>query len=289
MKSEPLPLHQLKTYSLKGRSSLVAKAAFAEAVDPPKGAVAALRRTLPEILGAKALLGLADAIAAAGKIGAPCLWGLGGHVLKVGLTPLLQDLIQRGHVQGIALNGSGTIHDLELAMIGATSEDVQSAITDGSFGMAQETAAFLNAAVSDGARQNLGFGESVGRAIANSDLPHKELSLLAFAFEHQVPVTVHVTVGADIVHMHPSADGAAIGQTSLQDFRRFTQLVTGLEGGVYLNWGSAVTLPEVFLKAVSTARNLGFALQQFSTANLDQIAHYRPRVNVLQRPRWSGL
>ncbi len=212
------------------------------------------------------------------------VWGLGGHVLKVGLSPLLLDLMERGFVQGIALNGAGAIHDAELAMIARTSEDVASSIRDGSFGMARETADFLNSAVRDGSKQGLGFGEAVGRAIDAERLPHRELSLLAACARRKIPATVHVTLGADIVHMHPSADGAAIGATSLKDFRDFCAVVAGMEGGAYLNWGSAVTLPEVFLKAVSVARNLGHPLNRFLTANFDQLPHYRPKVNVLQRP-----
>jgi hypothetical protein len=169
-------------------------------------------------------------------------------------------------------------------MIGATSEDVAEALKDGSFGMARETADFVNRAVAAGAAQGRGFGESIGRAILDQGLPHPELSVLASAVERGIPATIHVTLGADIVHMHASADGAAIGAASLYDFRRFAGLVTGLQGGVYFNVGSAVTMPEVFLKAVSMARNLGHVLDRFTTANLDQLAHYRPRVNVLQRP-----
>jgi hypothetical protein len=281
---DELPVERLRTYRLADRPSLVSKAAFAKAVDPPAGAVAALLQSLPDILGARALRRLAEALVTAHRGQHRILWGMGGHVLKVGLSPLLLDLMERGFVQGVALNGAGAIHDLELALIGSTSEDVAASLQDGSFGMAEETAEFLNAAVTKGAGQGLGFGAAVGQAIDREQLPHRHYSVLAGAWRRGVPATVHVTLGADIVHMHASADGAAIGASSLRDFRRFGGLVAGMQYGAYLNWGSAVTLPEVFLKAVSMARNLGHPLNQFTTANIDQLAHYRPRVNVLQRP-----
>jgi hypothetical protein len=182
------------------------------------------------------------------------------------------------------MNGAGAIHDAELALIGATSEDVGSALKDGSFGMARDTAEFLNGAVKRGAKDGLGFGAAIARAIDESGAKFKDLSVLWNCARRNVPATVHVTLGADIVHMHASADGAAIGAASLADFRRFAELVAKLEGGVYLNVGSAVTLPEVFLKALAVARNLGFKVEEFTTANFDQLPHYRPRVNVLDRP-----
>jgi hypothetical protein len=283
-RSGPLPLEKLRTYALRDRRNLVSSAGFARAEAPPPGAVAALLAAIPDVLGGRTLRALAAAMVAARRSDAPVLWGLGAHVLKVGLSPLLVDLLERGFVQGVALNGAGAIHDVELALIGATSEDVGSALKDGSFGMARETAAFLNEAVSAGARDGLGFGAAVGRAIDSAALPHRELSLLWNCRRLAVPATVHVTVGADIVHMHASADGAAIGAASLADFRRFADEVATREGGVYFNVGSAVTLPEVFLKALAIARNLGCRVERFTTANLDQLPHYRPRVNVLDRP-----
>ncbi len=281
---DPVPLEKLKTYALADRPSLVSEAEFATPRLPPPGAVQALLETMPDIYGARSLRRLAAALRVSQQSSAPILWGMGGHFLKVGLTPLLRDLMDRGFVQGVALNGAGAIHDVELAMIGATSEDVADSLKDGSFGMARETADFVNHAVRKGAAKGLGFGESVGTAILDASLPHRQLSLFAAAVERDLPATVHVTMGADIVHMHASADGAAIGQASLLDFRRFAGLVTQMQKGAYLNIGSAVTLPEVFLKAVSIARNLGHELNEFTTANLDQLPHYRPRVNVLQRP-----
>jgi hypothetical protein len=279
-----LPLDKLRTYALRDRPSLVSRDGFARVEMPPPGAVAALLAALPDALGARTLKRLALAMVAAKSARAPVLWGIGAHVLKVGLSPLLADLLERGFVQAVAMNGAGAIHDVELAMIGATSEDVASALKDGSFGMARDTAQFLNEAVTAGAKEGLGFGEAVGRAIDAAKLPNRELSLLWNCHRRGAPATVHVTLGADIVHMHPSADGAAIGQTSLADFRRFAESVARLQGGVYFNVGSAVTLPEVFLKALAVARNLGFAVDRFTTANLDQLTHYRPSVNVLARP-----
>src|SRR5262245_54108630 len=279
-----LPLAKLKTYALSDRPSLVSSEGFAKAEVPPRGAVAALLEALPDVLGARTLRRLARAILDARSARAPVLWGIGAHVLKVGLSPLLADLLERGFAQAVAMNGAGAIHDVELALIGATSEDVASALKDGSFGMARDTAQFLNEAAASGAKDGLGFGEAVGRAIDAAKLQNRELSLLWNCRRRSVPATVHVTLGADIVHMHPSADGAAIGKSSLADFRRFAESVARLQGGVYFNVGSAVTLPEVFLKALAVARNLGFTVDRFTTANLDQLAHYRPSVNVLARP-----
>ncbi len=279
-----LPLDRLKTYALADRPSLVSRDGFARVDVPPPGAVAALLGALPDVLGAKALKGLAKALLHARAAGAPIYFGIGAHVLKVGLSPLLIDLLDRGLLNGLATNGAGAIHDVELAMIGATSEDVGSALKDGSFGMARDTAEFLNGAVRRGAEAGIGFGEAVGRAIDREALPHRELSVLWQCVQRGTPGTVHVTLGADIVHMHATADGAAIGATSLADFRRFAEQVTKLQGGAYVNVGSAVTLPEVFLKALAIARNLGATVDRFTTANLDQLPHYRPRMNVLDRP-----
>ncbi len=279
-----LPLDRLKTYALSERPSLVSKEGFARIEPPPPGAVAALLAALPDVLGAKSLRRLARALLDARRDQAPVLFGIGAHVLKVGLSPLLVDLMERGFVQGLAMNGAGAIHDVELALIGATSEDVGAALKDGSFGMARDTAEFLNGAVKAGAAEGLGFGAAVGRAIDRAALPHRELSVLWHCFRRRIPGTVHVTLGADIVHMHGSADGASIGAASLADFRRFAEAVAGLERGAYVNVGSAVTLPEVFLKALAIARNLGAKVERFTTANLDQLPHYRPRVNVLDRP-----
>ncbi|MEW6324839.1 MAG: hypothetical protein AB1515_05585, partial [Nitrospirota bacterium] len=208
---------------------------------------------------------------------------------KVGLNPLFIDLMERGVIGGIALNGSGIIHDVELAMQGRTSEEVEAGIDDGSFGMAEETATVINRAIADGDRAGLGIGEAVGRTLLDrAAFPHRRISLLAAAVRCGVPVTVHVAVGTDIIHMHPSCDGAAVGAASLRDFHRLTGLVARLQRGVYLNIGSAVILPEVFLKAVTIARNLGHPARDFTTVNMDFMQHYRPVTNVVRRPTQRG-
>ncbi len=243
---------------------------------------------LPDYLAAKDLRSVVDAIVRARLRGRPVLLGIGAHFIKVGLSPLLIRAIREGVFTSVAMNGAGVIHDVELALAGKTSEDVEARLDDGSFGMARETAQFLNGAVADGVRAGLGFGESVGKALAGSKARYLEKSLLFQAHRSGVPVTVHVAVGADIVHMHPEADGSAIGEGSLRDFRTFCGLVAGMEGGVYLNAGSAVLLPEVFLKAISVARNLGHPLSRITTVNMDFLKQYRPDVNVVTRPTRKG-
>jgi deoxyhypusine synthase len=244
--------------------------------------------SLPNLLGAADLHAALDATLRAHRRRRPLLWGLGAHVIKVGLAPIVVDLLRRGLVSGIAMNGAGCVHDLELAMMGRTSEDVASALDEGNFGMAQETAERLNRAIVAGHRDGLGMGAAVGREIASGRYPHKARSILSTAAELAVPVTVHAAIGTDIHHMHPSADGGALGATSYHDFETLTGLVARLEGGVYFNVGSAVILPEVFLKALSLARNLGHRVRRFTTVNLDFIRHYRPTVNVVERPTRLG-
>ncbi len=243
---------------------------------------------LPNLLGAADLRTAIEAGARAQRRKRTLLWGLGAHVIKVGLAPVIVDLVERGFVSGILMNGAGCVHDLELAMMGQTSEDVGPALDDGSFGMARETAERLNAAIAAGAADGIGMGAAVGREILEGRYRHKDRSLLATAARLDVPVTVHVAIGTDIHHMHASADGAALGATSYRDFETLAGLVSRLEGGVYWNVGSAVILPEVFLKAVSLARNLGHKVQRFTTVNLDFIRHYRPSVNVVERPTRMG-
>jgi hypothetical protein len=214
------------------------------------------------------------------------LWGLGGHVIKCGLAPTLIDLMHRGYATGFAMNGSASIHDFEIALAGHTSEDVEAALPDGRFGAAEETGREMNRAIAEGSRDGIGMGEALGRALSQSrDRKGAEVSLLYSAYHHGTPVTVHVAIGTDTPHMHPAADAAAIGNATHRDFRLFCTLVTDLhDGGVYVNVGSAVLLPEVFLKAVSAVRNLGHPLERFTTANFDFLQHYRPRMNVLERP-----
>jgi len=273
----------LKTRSLLGRRSKVAAGAFAR---PVGGAdtVAAFLDSLPGVLAAGDFREFVGLMRKARRKGKPVLFGCGAHVIKVGLQPVLIDLMERGWIQGLALNGAGIIHDFEIAFAGRTSEEVADSIRDGSFGTARETGAFINRAVSEGAAEGLGIGASVGRMIAGSDFPHKRLSLCAAARRLGIPVTVHVAIGTDIIHFHPDADGAAIGKASLLDFFTFCGLVGKLEGGVYVNVGSAVVLPEVFLKAVAFVRNKGARLERFTTAVFDFNRHYRPDQNIVRRP-----
>jgi len=243
---------------------------------------------LPDYLAANDLRAVVDRIVKSRRRGAPVLLGIGAHFIKVGLSPLLIRAIRDGVFTSVAMNGAGVIHDVELALAGKTSEDVEAGLADGSFGMARETAQFMGEALAAGVPAGMGFGAAVGKALRGSKAPYRGKSLLAEAHRLGVPVTVHVAVGADIVHMHPEADGALIGEGSLRDFRTFCGLVAGMEGGAYLNVGSAVILPEVFLKAVSVARNLGRPLRRITTVNMDFQRHYRPDVNVVGRPTRLG-
>lgn len=247
---------------------------------------------LPAFLAADDLRELIDIIVDIHRKNHLVLLGMGAHVIKVGLAPLIIELAEKKIISGIALNGAGIIHDFELACAGHTSEEVADGITTGSFGMARETGEMLNRAISSGSRDGLGLGEAVGRMIWEENLPHREFSLLGQCYRMQVPATVHVALGTDIIHMHPAADGAAIGQASLRDFDRFCALVSKLDNGVYINLGSAVILPEVFLKAISLARNLGHPVDHLTTVNMDFIRHYRAFENVVRRPtldRGRGL
>jgi hypothetical protein len=285
----PINVSDLKTYPLKKRRSLVQVADFAS---PWKagGSFATFCTGLPDILAVKTLRAVAHAVAHAHRKGRPVIVGIGAHVIKVGLAPIVTDLMERGIVTAVAMNGAGIIHDFELALMGHTSEEVDAEIDDGRFGMAEETGRILNEAISRGAKDGEGLGEAVGRHIdAHPDqFRNRATSILATGARLRVPVTVHVAVGTDIIHMHPSADGAAIGATSLLDFRRLAAVVAGMEGGVYLNVGSAVILPEVFLKALSLGRNLGHPLANITTVNMDFLSHYRPQTNVVRRPTQKG-
>lgn len=286
----PIDLTGLQTYPLAARPSKVTVRDFARALsDEEAQGVVALLNSLPNILAADSLRAIAAAIVQARSKQRAIIWGLGGHVIKTGLAPILIDLMQRGFVTALAMNGSGVIHDFEIAVAGWTSEDVDSALGAGEFGMAEETGRLLNEAIKCGAQEDCGVGEAVGQMLVEMQPPHAEFSLLHEAYQRRVPVTAHLTIGADIIHLHPQADGAALGTTTHRDFRLFTALVRELDGGgVYLNLGSAVTMPEVFLKAVTVVRNLGHSLQDFTTANFDFIQHYRPLTNVVRRPVANG-
>jgi hypothetical protein len=213
---------------------------------------------------------------------------MGAHPIKVGLNPVIIDLMERGVISGLAMNGAGIIHDSEVAIAGRTSEDVEAGIMSGEFGMAEDTARLLNSAISEGARNGIGLGRAVGAMLVREKFPYNRFSILARAFELDMPVTVHVAIGTDIIHFHPSADGASIGKTSHIDFRIFAGLVSRMEGGVFINLGSAVIMPEVFLKALTLARNLGHTVKDITTINMDFVKGYRPMTNVLQRPALDG-
>ncbi len=283
MDNTTLNKRKLNTYPLASRPSKVSISHFARGLTG-KESVADLIDKLPGFLAANDLRNVINAIISAHQKKRPILLGMGAHVIKVGLTPLILQLVEKGVLSGIALNGAGIIHDFELAYAGHTSEEVADGITGGNFGMAQETGELLNRAILLGDREGLGLGAAIGRMIWEEKLPHRELSLLGQCYRMQIPVTVHVAIGTDIIHMHAAADGAAIGRTSFKDFDRFCTLVAQLEGGVYLNLGSAVVLPEVFLKAISLARNLGHQVKDLTTVNMDFNRHYRSFENVVKRP-----
>ncbi len=280
---EEFDLSGVKTYPLQTRASKVGVAQFAKA--HKKGAsVGDWLESLPSILAAGDFRAVVQAMLAARRAERGIVWGLGAHVLKTGLSPILVDLMRRGFVSAIATNGATIIHDFEIALAGATSEDVDATLGPGKFGMAEETGAELNRAVTEGAAEGLGFGQAVGRYLDARQPAFAEMSIAATAWRLGIPLTVHVAIGTDIIHMHPQASGAAIGQASLRDFRYFVSSVARLEDGVYLNCGSAVVLPEVFLKAVAIARNEGRSLQGLTTVNLDFIRQYRAQTNVVARP-----
>ena len=286
----PLNLGEIATYPLASRNSKVSVADFAR---PPAANSSPARwlDTLPKILAAQDLRALLTAIHAAKRARRALLWGLGGHVIKTGLGPILGQLMRRGFVTGIALNGAGLVHDFEVALCGQTSEEVEAGLGQGKFGMAMETGLFLNQIASTAAFTGIGYGEAAGKFLASRRLDprHAQASVLFNAYQRKIPVTIHLAIGTDIPHMHPAADGAALGAASHHDFRLFCSLVKEMHpGGVYLNWGSAVLLPEVFLKAVSVVRNLGVPLESITTANFDFIQHYRPLQNVVRRPTAVG-
>ncbi|MBI5582331.1 MAG: hypothetical protein HY892_00765 [Deltaproteobacteria bacterium] len=283
----PLSLKELKTYSLKDRTSKVCQEDFArpwQVGEPFRNFL----DSLPSILAAQDLRAVVGAIREAGENRKTIHWAMGAHLIKVGLNPLLIDLMKKGLVSAISLNGAGVVHDSELAMVGRTSEDVDRELGGGTFGMARETAEFLNQAITRGAAQGLGLGRAVGEALLAGGFPYAETSLLAAAVSSGIPATVHVAIGTDIIHLHPSMDPEATGRATYRDFQTFCSVVQTLEGGVFLNIGSAVILPEIFLKAVTLVRNLGWPLKQITTVNFDFIRHYRPATNVVRRPTLEG-
>ncbi|MGH7509098.1 MAG: hypothetical protein ACREMZ_06480 [Gemmatimonadales bacterium] len=283
-------LSRLTTIPVAGRRNKVDQRLLAS---PPgtDRSFAAFLASLPEVLAAHDLRQVVGAVATAHQNRRGVILLLGGHVIKVGLGPLINSWVARGIVTHIALNGAAAIHDFELAAFGGTSEDVEAGLEDGSFGMAEETGAEMNAAITAAARSEQGMGEGISRALAGrKQLPGADASILLAALRHEVPVTVHAAIGAEIIHQHPRTDGAAIGATSHRDFRRLAGSMPDLhQGGVVLNWGSAVLMPEIFLKALTIARNLdGGRPTHFTAADFDMQRHYRPRVNVVQRPTRTG-
>ena len=281
-----LEIDRIKTYSIKKRKSKVAIKSFAKV---SRGRTFdEFYRSLPDILAARNLKCVVTEIVKAHKKKKTILFMLGAHVIKCGLSPLIIDLIKRKVISAVALNGAGIIHDFEIAYTGCTSEDVAGSLKNGSFGMARETAGFLNTAINDGVIYNYGIGEAVGKAIEKKKPSYKELSIIYNCSKQNIPVTVHVAIGTDIIHQHPNFDGGLTGAASQKDFYTLADVVSGLENGVVVNFGSAVVLPEVFLKALNMARNLRYKVNKFTTANFDMIHHYRPQQNVVSRPTASG-
>jgi len=284
---KPLDLSKVTLTPVKKKRHKVKEASFANAWKKG-GSLADFLDSMPDILAGRDLKDVVTRISEAVRRKRTVLLGMGAHPIKLGLTPILIDWMEKGILSGVGINGAGLVHDVEVSMIGHTSEEVDDELCKGTFGMVRETQEFTNHSIQRGVKQGLGIGESVGREIREGNFPFKHLSLLAAGERLGVPVTVHVAIGTDITHMGPSADGAAIGEGSLKDFHTFASLVSRLERGVFINLGSAVIMPEVFLKAVALARNLGHPLANLTTVNMDFIQHYRPTLNVVKRPTLKG-
>ena len=285
---QPLDLDEVRTYPLESRPSIVSVKDFAHPVEATSS-VRDFLSSLPSILAVQSVRAVAAQMHRARESGKPIIWGLGGHVIKTGLAPVIIDLMNRGFVSGIAANGSVLVHDAEIALVGSTSEDVDTALGTGAFGAAEETGNLLNKAAQEGAQSGIGLGQAMGRELLALNPKHQEHSLLCASYKAGVPFTAHLTIGGDTVHFHPGADGAALGATSHTDFRLLAELVRRMNGGgVYLNVGSAVVLPEIFLKCVTLVRNLGHQLTDITTANFDFIQSYRPLTNVVRRPTADG-
>jgi len=287
LKFTEIDLSRVRTYPLTSRRSKVDARALGRPLGPG-ASVADLLGSLPDVLAGRELREAARELAQRRRSGGSIVLGMGAHPVKVGLSPLIVDWIERGVLAAVAMNGAGIVHDFELASVGQTSEEVAEQLADGSFGMSEETGRFLNEAAREGAAEGIGLGLAVGRKIRAEGLAHAALSILAAGARREVPVTVHVALGTDIVHMHPSADGAAIGETSLRDFRVLAERGGALQGGAFVNLGSAVILPEVFLKALNLARNVGRTVTDVFTLDMDFNRHYRPLANVVARPTLLG-
>jgi len=287
MKFDPLDFSKIQTYELKDRANKVAVEDFA-GVHQRGGSFAEFLDRLPKFLAAADFKKIVAAIVSAVRNERPVLLMMGAHSIKVGLNPVIVDMMKRGVISAVAFNGAGAIHDFETAYQGETSEDVQKGLDDGSFGMVDETPRLMNAALESGIAKGLGAGESLGTAIMEGTFPMRHLSILHTGVEMETPVTVHIAIGTDIIHQHPTTNGAVLGEASYRDFQRFASVVARLEGGVVLNVGSTVIMPEVFLKALTIARNLGNKVNNFTTATFDMIRHYRPTENVVRRPTHLG-
>ena len=283
----PLDFAHLRTYPLRERDNKVQAGNLAK-VWQPGGSFAQFFDSLPRILAGNDLHAVVDATVSAVRNRRPVILMMGAHVIKCGLNPVIIELLKRGIVNALALNGAGAIHDFELALIGETSEDVQRGLDDGSFGMIDETGRLMNAALAAGVKQGIGAGRALGEAVVQGPFRRKELSLLHHGVTSNIPVTIHIAIGTDILHQPPTTDGAVLGEATYLDFQKFASVVAQLEGGVILNIGSAVILPEVFLKALTIARNLGHTVDHFTTANFDMQRHYRPTENVVKRPTNKG-
>lgn len=286
MKFKPISSRGIKTYSIRDRKSKVSVDDFAS-VPSADGSFSEFLAGLPDILAAKDLKAVASAIAAAHRKKGTVALGMGAHVIKVGLAPLIIDLMERGVITSIAMNGACVVHDFESAFAGCTSEDVDAELGSGAFGMAEETGKFLNKAIKKNGPEK-GLGRAVGEMIDSSRFPYKDTSIIAAGARLDIPVTVHVALGTDILHIHPQMSGAATGAASMMDFRIFSSVVSTLAEGIFVNIGSAVIIPEVFLKALTLVRNLGHGVKNFSTVNMDFIQSYRPLTNVVRRPTMGG-
>jgi hypothetical protein len=283
----PISLEKVRSHPLKERESKVKTGDFGKAW-AQGGSFSEWLHSIPKVLAGKDFAEIIDHVVRAAASKNTIVLAMGAHPIKVGLNPIILDLLDRRIITGLAMNGAGIIHDAEIAMVGRTSEDVAAEIGEGRFGAAEETGKFLNAAIAEGAEKNIGLGRSVGVMLVRENFPFNRYSLLAKAYELDIPVTVHVAVGTDIIHFHPNVDGPSIGKTSHLDFRIFARLVSTLEGGVFINLGSAVIMPEVFLKALSLVRNLGYAVKGLTTVNMDFMRQYRPMTNVVHRPTLEG-
>ena len=284
-----LDFTKIKTYPIKKRENKVKVADFvifpSPQSSPRRGEEAGIESLLPNILKGNEIREIADAVVAANKKKKPVIFAIGAHVIKCGLSPIIIDLMKKGIVTAIAMNGAGAIHDYEIAMIGETSEDVAVEIKRGRFGMVEETGAEMNSALKKFVNDKVGMGEALGKDISEKKLKYREYSILYHGYKLMIPVTVHSAIGTEIIHMHPSADGAVTGKGSFNDFKLFTSLLCNIgKGGCFFNIGSAVILPEVFIKALSVVRNMGYKAHDFVTVNMDMVQHYRPHVNVVNRP-----